>query len=237
MLRDVLRLREACDRVFRYGDYDMMAKLMTLSLDERIRAKFASTLRELASRCRVAVDVGAGTGLMTRAVLSSGIRADLIVLLDISIHGLIAAKRRFSNDVRVDAVCASAEMMPLRRGSADMIYSAYAMRHVNASRFIASTLSSLKERGVLGVLDFWRPSCELLRLALTIYLAVLVPLQSLISSPRNFIDYMIVWKSIQRVVRQDDLAKALVKHFDRVLLRTWAGSTFLMIYAVGPKRR
>jgi malonyl-CoA O-methyltransferase len=112
---DVARLRASFDRAS--AGYEAAA-----ALQARVSAELLERLDELRLRPRVVLDLGSGTGQVTRQLKRRYPRA-LVMALDIA-PGMLREARRHQPLVRRFArVCADARQLPLGDASVDLVFS------------------------------------------------------------------------------------------------------------------
>jgi malonyl-CoA O-methyltransferase len=112
---DVARLRTSFDRAS--SGYEAAA-----TLQARVSAELLERLGELRLTPRVVLDLGAGTGRVTRELTRRYPRA-LVIALDIA-PGMLREARRHQRLWRHFArVCADAQRLPLADGSVDLVFS------------------------------------------------------------------------------------------------------------------
>ncbi|HUO19307.1 MAG TPA: malonyl-ACP O-methyltransferase BioC [Steroidobacteraceae bacterium] len=112
---DRRRLRASFDRAS--GSYEAAA-----ALQAQVAAELLERLGAFEFEPRVVLDLGAGTGRVTRA-LKRRYRRALVIALDIA-PGMLREARRHQGLLRRFArVCADAERLPLADASVDLVYS------------------------------------------------------------------------------------------------------------------
>lgn len=98
-----------------------------------------------------AVDVGAGTGFVTQALLERGVR---VIAVDQSPTMLDALRRKFPRPDRVDCRVGEAEKLPIADASVDYCFANMVLHHVEAPRVaIAEMARILKPGGKAVVTD------------------------------------------------------------------------------------
>jgi len=218
------------ERIYLTNSYDRMAYLMTFFLDPLIRQQFCRLLTKIykSNNVKICIDIGCGSGLMTKHVLTF-LNCNYVILFDISKIALKLAKRRFNSE-KFDYICASIEYPPLKHNSIDLIYSAYTLRQVNLLRSLLNMYSIVRKNGVIAILDFWNPISKLVKILLLIHIMFIVPFQSLIAAPRNFKDYAQVYKTLLNIGDSIWLFKILRRLFRNVKFFTYLKSIFVMIF-------
>jgi SAM-dependent methyltransferase len=116
---------------------------------DRLRpAPAAAALDWLVSeRCQVAVDLGAGTGLLTRALLARGVPRVVAIEPDPQMRSVLSTR---SPDV--EAVDGTAEAIPLPDASVDAVFVSSAWHWFDQDRAVPEIARVLRAGGRLGVL-------------------------------------------------------------------------------------
>ena len=109
------RLRASFDRAS--ASYESAA-----SLQARVAAELLERLAVFAFEPRVVLDLGAGTGRVTRE-LKRRYRRALVIALDLAPGMLREARRHQQLWRRFERVCADALRLPLADGSVDIVFS------------------------------------------------------------------------------------------------------------------
>ncbi len=172
-------------RIYVDSDYEAANIAITLGLIKRLREVIASFL---ASRqcLSYAIDLGAGNGVMTLYAVKKARRPLNAVLVDPSIEGLKRARRVLD----ADAIVGIAEALPLRDGSAQVVYTAFALRQFEDKvKSLLEVRRVLKRGGAFVVLDFWRPRSRVLDVLLRLYMHIAVPLIAMAVAPRVFREF------------------------------------------------
>jgi len=214
------------DLVYRYGDYDRMALAMTLGLDHYFRAKYTDLIPE--DKRRV-LDLGSGTGRNVPHVLRRE-NVDQIVLLDISVAGLRHAWRTFRDKLRIDVICGSAEQIPGRDSGVAVVLSSYMLRQVKLASTLIEIRRVLKNEGVALLVDFWRSISAFKTVLLLLHLAVIVPVEALLFSPRSWRAYCRLWRELLKLPSPVQIAKLCRKIFRKVELFTF--NNFIFVWVV-----
>lgn len=139
--------------------YDAMGAALSFGQDPRWRRFLVSRVPPGAG---IVLDVAAGTGLVTEALLEHG-RAGRVVALDQSEPMLALAARR--GDDRSAFVLGQAERLPFPDGSFDALTVTYLLRYVDdPAATLAELVRVVKPGGVVASLEFavpagvWRPA-------------------------------------------------------------------------------
>jgi SAM-dependent methyltransferase len=96
--------------------------------------------------CEVAVDLGAGTGLLTRALLAQGVPRVIAVEPDRQMRSVLSARTP-----QVDALDGTAEAIPLNDASVDAVFVSSAWHWFDEGRAIPEITRVLRVGGRLGV--------------------------------------------------------------------------------------
>ena len=152
-------------------DYDRLEKILGLGSGPRYRGQ--ALLRAGLAPGMQVVDVGMGTGLVTREILKITGEPARTVGVDPS-PGMMK-QARF--DQAVECRVGRAEDIPVPSGSADFIVMGYALRHVaDFSAAAAEFRRVLRPGGRLLILEITKPESALANALLKIYMRGAVPL-------------------------------------------------------------
>ena len=142
--------------------YDAMGAALSFGQDPRWRRFLVS---RVPPGTGIVLDVAAGTGLVTEALLEHG-RAGRVVALDQSEPMLALAVAR--SDARATFVLGQAERLPFPDGSFDALTVTYLLRYVDdPAATLAELVRVVKPGGVVASLEFavpagmWRPAWRL----------------------------------------------------------------------------
>jgi demethylmenaquinone methyltransferase/2-methoxy-6-polyprenyl-1,4-benzoquinol methylase len=153
------------------ADYDRLEKILGLGSGSWYRRQ-ALVRAGLTSGMQV-VDVGMGTGLVSREILRITGEPERLVGVDPS-PGMMAQARL---PAAVRCLEGSAERMPLTDASADFIVMGYALRHItDLAAAFAEFHRVLKPGGRVLVLEISKPRSMFGTLALKAYMRGVVPL-------------------------------------------------------------
>jgi demethylmenaquinone methyltransferase / 2-methoxy-6-polyprenyl-1,4-benzoquinol methylase len=129
--------------------YERWARTLSLGQDGRWRRQMVDGLA--VEPGELALDVAAGTGSITRALVAAGAS---VVSLDQSAAMLTRAARRGAAAVR-----AGAERLPFEQNSFDLVTFGYLLRYVDDLPAAMTELARvLRPGGRLGMLEFGRPT-------------------------------------------------------------------------------
>jgi demethylmenaquinone methyltransferase / 2-methoxy-6-polyprenyl-1,4-benzoquinol methylase len=130
------------------GDYERWAAVLSLGQDARWRSAMVERLGLRPGE--MALDVAAGTGLITRTVEATGAR---VVSVDQSLSMLEQATRRGAV-----GVIATGERLPFADGSFDAVTFGYLLRYVaEVPAAIEELARVLRSGGRMGMVEFGRP--------------------------------------------------------------------------------
>lgn len=125
-----------------------------------------------------ALDVAAGTGLVTAQALALVGSQGRVVALDPS-PGMLAELRRKLNCETIEAY---AEAIPLPDAQMDFLSMGYALRHVgDIDQAFAEYLRVLKPGGKVCIMEISRPASRLGRALLQMHIRIMVPLLARLS--------------------------------------------------------
>ncbi len=197
-------LAELNEIVYRLGAYDKMAVLMTLGLDDYIR----KTYTKYVPKTHKILDIGIGTGRNIPYITD---KADNIIGIDISCDALRTCLQKYRKSTKIDIICASAEMLPLREHSIDVVLSSYVLRHLNIKNLIRELKRVTKRNSRIIIVDFWKPSNTIRHLALLAHLSIIVTFLSFLTFPTLVSVYVGVWKSIPKLDNPHNISKTFNK--------------------------
>jgi demethylmenaquinone methyltransferase/2-methoxy-6-polyprenyl-1,4-benzoquinol methylase len=187
--------------------YDRMNRLLSGGLDTRWRR---AAVRGLEASFPV-LDVGAGTGDLSLAVLRGG-NPGPVVLMDLSIEMLRAAEAKLiarGLAGRAAAVVADGEHLPFRDGSVSAVVSAFVLRNLeDPPAFFRETARALTPRGRAVFLEISQPPGRLLRWAFRLYFFRLMPAATrLMTRQARAYDYLAA--SVQAFPPQAEVRRSL----------------------------
>ena len=162
-------LRTAFDETA--GDYDRVEKILGFGRGPAYRGE--ALLRAGLRPGMQVVDVGMGTGLVTREILKITGEPDRVIGVDPS-PGMMK-QARFAQEVQ--CLLGRAEDIPVPSASADFLVMGYALRHIeDVDAAAAEFRRVLKPGGRLLVLEITKPESALATALLKIYMRGAVPL-------------------------------------------------------------
>jgi demethylmenaquinone methyltransferase/2-methoxy-6-polyprenyl-1,4-benzoquinol methylase len=200
--------RSAAARIFRgiAPQYSWVGAVMSLGQDGRWRRAMVARLP--ASTDALVLDVAAGTGLVSRALVRQG-RAGRVVALDPSEAMLSAGVREnagAATDRPIHAVLGRAEELPFGDASFDAVTFTYLLRYVDdPAATLAELARVLRPGGVLASLEFHMPEPAALRLGWRWYTRGVVPAIGAAVSPSWRETGAFLGPSIERFVERAPL--------------------------------
>jgi SAM-dependent methyltransferase len=111
-------------------------------------------LDRLPSRCRLALDVGSGTGAFARLLAG---RCDRVLAVDLSSRMVEVARRRSAGYPNLGHLVADAATWPFQPGRFDCVASIAAAHHLPLVPLLARMRDGLAPGGTLLLLDIYRP--------------------------------------------------------------------------------
>ncbi len=155
--------------------YDLSARLMLLPFGGEDAFRRAAVAQMQLSRGTRVLELGCGTGSMTRLLLEAG--AD-VTAVELSPHMLERARRKApgARFVAADILSFTAQL-PFERVLLSFVL--HEMTHPVRTQALATAHRALARGGRLTVLDFARPELAPMRLGLQAYLRVSEPPQAL----------------------------------------------------------
>ena len=154
---DGARLRAAFDRAS--GSYEAAS-----GLQARVSAELLERLGAFEFAPRVVLDLGAGTGRVTRELKRRYPRA-LVIALDIAPGMLREARRHQGWWRRFARVCADAQRLPLATGSVDLVFSSLMLQWCEPEFALAEVRRVLKPTGFFAFSTFGPDTLKELRAA------------------------------------------------------------------------
>ncbi len=193
--------------------YDLLNRILSLGQDQRWRRKLVEALLP-AERL---LDLACGTGDVALIAMRRGAG---VVGLDASLEMLEGAVRKGFERV----VVGDAMRLPFRDGSFDAVACAFGIRNFpSVAASFREIYRVLKPGGRIGVLEFSKPRCRLLRMLHGLYLSLIVPSLGRLLSP-NPEAYLYLSRSIKKFMEREQLASLLtqagfksIKFFDLTL--------------------
>ncbi|MFQ5869526.1 MAG: ubiquinone/menaquinone biosynthesis methyltransferase [Candidatus Zixiibacteriota bacterium] len=158
--------------------YDRMNRLISLGFDNRWRRR---AVKPLAKAHRV-LDLCAGSGDMSIALLKQNAFAGEVVLCDFNRDMLHLAKRKCSVEDgggfadRTVLVVADAELLPFKEGSFDGVTIGFALRNLpSLEKLSGEIIRAMKNGGLATFLEVAHPENKILEVLFHLYFYKLVP--------------------------------------------------------------
>ncbi len=193
--------------------YDLLNRILSLGQDQRWRRRLVKALLP-AERF---LDLACGTGDVALIAMGKGAG---VFGLDASLQMLQRAVRKGFKRV----VVGDAMKLPFKDGSFDAVACAFGIRNfASVEASLREIYRVLRPGGRVGLLEFSKPRCRLLRLFHTLYLFSVVPTLGRLLSP-NPQAYLYLSMSIKKFMEREKLAYLLtqagfksIKFFDLTL--------------------
>ncbi|MFL2705190.1 MAG: bifunctional demethylmenaquinone methyltransferase/2-methoxy-6-polyprenyl-1,4-benzoquinol methylase UbiE [Gammaproteobacteria bacterium] len=185
--------------------YDLMNDLMSFGI-HRIWKRVAVEMSAVRKDSSV-LDLAGGTGDMVKLIAPKLGKQGLIVLSDINERMLISGRDRLT-DLGINnfiPIQVNAELIPFDDNSFDLVTIAFGLRNVTDKRkALTSIYNCLKPNGKLIVLEFSKPTNELLKEVYDLYSFEIIPkLGEIILSSEESYQYLA--ESIRMHPNQDEL--------------------------------
>jgi SAM-dependent methyltransferase len=135
------------------ADFDRLAELSEDGWDHNAHYH-GLLLGQLPSRCRLALDVGCGTGSFARRLAG---RCDRVLGIDLAPRMVEVARARSGDHPNLDHVVADASTWPFRPARFDCVASIAAAHHLPLAPLLARMGDAVAPGGTLLVLDIYRP--------------------------------------------------------------------------------
>jgi demethylmenaquinone methyltransferase / 2-methoxy-6-polyprenyl-1,4-benzoquinol methylase len=208
--------------------YDFMNRLMSGGADLRWR-KEAIQLAEIKPADHV-LDIGAGTGDLTRAARSSTLENELIAS-DFT-YTMLTQKNDWHG---IDRLNADALQMPFSDACFDVILSGFLLRNVgNVDNALQEQFRMLKPGGRVVVLDTTKPRKSLLLPFVNFYLNKVIPALGVVITG-NKEAYTYLPRSTQNFLRAEALAEKLENAgFSQVRFRIRMFGSVAIHHAIKP---
>ncbi len=196
--------------------YDRANRLISLGMDLRWRWK--AVRRALAREPRVVLDVGAGTGDLTRMVAAAGGPHLRAIGVDFSLPMLrVAATRPGDDPQRVRYVQGDALTLPVGPESVDAIITAFTIRNIRDLPAVMKSFARvLKPGGTVTILEITPMGNGPVGWLFRLYFGRVVPLLGRLVTGHPFA-YRYLPESVQRFRDAEGLARLLCENgFDDV---------------------
>ena len=197
------KVREVFDRVVE--GYDLMNDLMSFGI-HRIWKRIAVEMSEIRPNSYI-LDLAGGTGDMVRLMVPKISKEGLVILSDINENMLVSGRDKLIdagvtnfNSAQIDA-----QLLPFKKDTFDLISIAFGLRNVtDKKKTLRSILQCLKPGGRLIVLEFSKPTNEIIREFYDLYSFEIIPkLGEIVLSSEE--SYRYLAESIRMHPNQDEL--------------------------------
>ena len=168
------KVREIFDNVVE--GYDLMNDLMSFGI-HRIWKRIAVEMSEIRSNSYI-LDLAGGTGDMVKMMVPKLSKEGLAVLSDINENMLVNGRDKLidSGITEFSSAQIDAQLLPFKKDSFDIVSIAFGLRNVtDKKKSLSSILESLKPGGKLVVLEFSKPTNEILREIYDFYSFEIIP--------------------------------------------------------------
>jgi len=177
--------------------YDRTNRYISLGSDLRLRKKGIQLLQaEFKTENFSLLDLGCGTGTMTRLFLENEKATSGVTLVDPLLGMMQVARRK----VQQDGVLAVYEFLPFQEESADATMAGFSLRD---SRDLSVALHQinrlLKPGGKFLIVDLSKPDSSVKSALISVYWKVLAPVIAFLSSGRLGLKFGTLWKTYRRL--------------------------------------
>jgi ubiquinone/menaquinone biosynthesis C-methylase UbiE len=184
--------------------YEEASSRIAIHADRRMRAR---SVAFAVQRDSLVLDLGAGSGVMSRLVAAKGGEP---VLLDVS-QAMLAASR-FPNRVR-----ATFEFLPFREGVFSAIVSGFALRDAqDLPRAVMQLSRVLKPRGKFSFCDLGKPDSAVAVLVVALYLKLVPSIVGLAIAGVVGLRYGSIYDTYVLALHNSELKALLSSHFGSV---------------------
>ena len=197
------KVREVFDSVVE--GYDLMNDLMSFGI-HRIWKRIAVEMSEIRPNSYI-LDLAGGTGDMVRLMVPKISKEGLVILSDINENMLVSGRDKLidSGVTNFNSAQIDAQLLPFKKDTFDLISIAFGLRNVtDKKKTLRSILQCLKPRGRLVVLEFSKPTNEIIREFYDFYSFEIIPkLGEIVLSSEE--SYRYLAESIRMHPNQDEL--------------------------------
>ena len=197
------KVREVFDSVVE--GYDLMNDLMSFGI-HRIWKRIAVEMSEIRPNSYI-LDLAGGTGDMVRLMVPKISKEGLVILSDINENMLVSARDKLidSGVTNFNSAQIDAQLLPFKKDTFDLISIAFGLRNVtDKKKTLRSILQCLKPGGRLIVLEFSKPTNEIIREFYDLYSFEIIPkLGEIVLSSEE--SYRYLAESIRMHPNQDEL--------------------------------
>jgi demethylmenaquinone methyltransferase / 2-methoxy-6-polyprenyl-1,4-benzoquinol methylase len=219
--------------------YERMGRVLSLGQEMRVRRFMVD--RVGAPPGSLALDVAAGTGLVSRELAARKLMR--VVSLDPSREMLAAGgavNRAAGLEDRIHLVRGKAERLPLADGAFDALTFTYLLRYVDdPPAAVAELVRSLRPGGFLACLEFWVPEAAAARSGWWLYTRLALPMMGSVVSPAWARTGAFLGPSISSFV-EDNPLPTIVRWFQEagirhVRTRMFLYGTWIVLWGVKEK--
>ena len=197
------KVREVFDSVVE--GYDLMNDLMSFGI-HRIWKRIAVEMSEIRPNSYI-LDLAGGTGDMVRLMVPKISKEGLVILSDINENMLVSGRDKLidSGVTNFNSAQIDAQLLPFKKDTFDLISIAFGLRNVtDKKKTLRSILQCLKPGGRLIVLEFSKPTNEIIREFYDLYSFEIIPkLGEIVLSSEE--SYRYLAESIRMHPNQDEL--------------------------------
>ena len=197
------KVREVFDSVVE--GYDLMNDLMSFGI-HRIWKRIAVEMSEIRPNSYI-LDLAGGTGDMVRLMVPKISKEGLVILSDINENMLVSGRDKLidSGVTNFNSAQIDAQLLPFKKDTFDLISIAFGLRNVtDKKKTLRSILQCLKPGGRLIVLEFSKPTNEIIREFYDLYSFEIIPkLGEIVLSSED--SYRYLAESIRMHPNQDEL--------------------------------
>ncbi|HIC27034.1 MAG TPA: bifunctional demethylmenaquinone methyltransferase/2-methoxy-6-polyprenyl-1,4-benzoquinol methylase UbiE [Gammaproteobacteria bacterium] len=197
------KVREVFDSVVE--GYDLMNDLMSFGI-HRIWKRIAVEMSEIRPNSYI-LDLAGGTGDMVRLMVPKISKEGLVILSDINENMLVSGRDKLidSGVTNFNSAQIDAQLLPFKKDTFDLISIAFGLRNVtDKKKTLHSILQCLKPGGRLIVLEFSKPTNEIIREFYDLYSFEIIPkLGEIVLSSEE--SYRYLAESIRMHPNQDEL--------------------------------
>mgnify|MGYP001106900048 CR=1 FL=1 len=197
------KVREVFDSVVE--GYDLMNDLMSFGI-HRMCKRIAVEMSEIRPNSYI-LDLAGGTGDMVRLMVPKISKEGLVILSDINENMLVSGRDKLidSGVTNFNSAQIDAQLLPFKKDTFDLISIAFGLRNVtDKKKTLRSILQCLKPGGRLIVLEFSKPTNEIIREFYDLYSFEIIPkLGEIVLSSEE--SYRYLAESIRMHPNQDEL--------------------------------
>ena len=197
------KVREVFDSVVE--GYDLMNDLMSFGI-HRIWKRIAVEMSEIRPNSYI-LDLAGGTGDMVRLMVPKISKEGLVILSDINENMLVSGRDKLidSGVTNFNSAQIDAQLLPFKKDTFDLISIAFGLRNgTDKKKTLRSILQCLKPGGRLIVLEFSKPTNEIIREFYDLYSFEIIPkLGEIVLSSEE--SYRYLAESIRMHPNQDEL--------------------------------